>query len=270
MNKGPGQIFERYGQIIPSLMESLTDTFGGELFIDGEAANNENRIHGIESFMGTGTVTATDLIAAPSDTFAGLSTVPGIEGGTWSTSLASGSRPNASLANDWPHGTGSVSYDFYSPKLINYSATTWGTNATTWESNCERALRQAKIWLSNLGGQSGMNLVCLLSADLYFGFVNHMAAKFKGLHPHKESEDLGFSDAMNFEGMSVMYDYNVPAGTGYIFDVRMMELASLDNVLFGYRGPEYYMPQNAWLFKVGYWGNARWRPKHFAKLKAYA
>lgn len=270
MNKGPGQIFERYGQIIPSLMESLTDKFGGELFIDGEASGNENRIHGIESFLGAGTVTSVDLVAAPSDTYAGLSTVPGSETGSWSTTLASGSRPNQSLANDWPHGTGSVSYDFNSPKLLNWSASTWGTGATTWESNCERVLRQAKIWLSNLGGQSGQKLICLMSADLYNGFLNHMGSKFRGVIPHQESNDLGFSDAMNFEGMSVMFDYEVPAGTFYIFDVRMMEMASLDNVLFGYRGPEYYMPQGSWLFKVGFWGNGRYRAKHFAKGKAYA
>ena len=152
----------------------------------------------------------------------------------------------------------------------NWSSTRWGTATNLWESNCERVLRQVKIWMSNLGGQSGMNLVCLLSPDLYAGFLNHMAAKFRGLLPHQESMDLGFSDALNFEGMSIMFDYEVPPLTFYVFDVRMMELESMDNVLFGQRGPDYRITDGAWLFKVGFWGQARFRPKHFAKGFQYA
>jgi hypothetical protein len=49
-----------------------------------------------------------------------------------------------------------------------------------------------------------------------------------------------------------------------------MELASLDNVLFGYRGPGFDWSHKGWLFYVGFWGNARYRPKHFAKLYPYA
>jgi predicted nuclease of restriction endonuclease-like RecB superfamily len=49
-----------------------------------------------------------------------------------------------------------------------------------------------------------------------------------------------------------------------------MELASLDKVLFGYKGPDFSIRDRAYLFYVGFWGNARYRPKHFAKLSAYA
>jgi hypothetical protein len=270
MNKGPGQIFNRYGEIIPDLMASITDHFGGQLLIDGNGTNNANCIHGAESFLAAGACTVSDLVAVPSDDYAGLSTALQAEGGTWSTNLATADRPNATIATDWPHGTGRVEYDFNSPKLINWSSSRWGTQSTSWEANCERALRQTKLWMANLGGESGQNLVCLMGQDLYAGVMNHFASKFRSLTPHKASEDLGFSDALNFEGMALMYDYEVPPNTFYVFDVRMMELASLDTVLFGYRGPDYSFKERAWLFDVGFFGNCRYRPKHFAKGKNYA
>jgi hypothetical protein len=40
MNRGPGQIFNRYGEIVPFMMEAMTDTFGGQLYVDGDATAN--------------------------------------------------------------------------------------------------------------------------------------------------------------------------------------------------------------------------------------
>jgi hypothetical protein len=81
---------------------------------------------------------------------------------------------------------------------------------------------------------------------------------------------MGFADAINQEGVALAYDFEVPSGTCYAFNVQNMELASLDKVLFGYKGPDFSIRDRAYLFYVGFWGNARYRPKHFAKLSAYA
>jgi hypothetical protein len=75
---------------------------------------------------------------------------------------------------------------------------------------------------------------------------------------------------MAFDGVSIAFDYEVPPSTGYMLNVQNMELASLDKVLFGYRGPDWSMRDRAWLFYVGFWGNMRYRPKHFAKIYDYA
>ena len=271
MNKGPGQILTRYSETIPSLTEAITDHFSDELFIDGEAAGNTNRIHGLNTFLkfNTGGMAASDLVAAPNATYAGQSCVLGNEGGTWSTDLASADRPNAGLANDWPNGSGPIKYDFVSPLGINWSANSWGTSLQTWEANCERAIRQGIIWQTNRGGQKGRPKLCLLSTDLYTGYANSQISKQRIVVPHKESEDLGFSDTLNQEGVAIRYDYSVPANTGYMLAPEMMELASLDKVLFGYRGPDFSIKDRAWLFYVGFWGNAKYRPKHFAMLKNF-
>lgn len=270
MNQGPGRILNRYSEVIPSLMEAMTDNFGGEMILDGEASDRQNNLHGIESFMGSGTTVANDLIAQPSDSYAGLGTALGTEGGSWSTNLGTGVYPNAAVGSDWPNGKGSYQYDFYAPLLLNSSSTRWGTGSTNFESNCERIIRQGIIWLANKGGNSGRPKMVLLSADRYSAFLNHLSTKQRVIVPHKESQDLGFEDTVNFDGVSIAFDYEVPPSTGYMLNVQNMELASLDKVLFGYRGPDWSMRDRAWLFYVGFWGNMRYRPKHFAKIYDYA
>jgi len=270
MNRGSARILNRYAETIPWLMEAMTDHFSGELFLDGNASGRENNIHGLESFLGAGTVTANDLIAVPSDNYAGLSTALASEAGTWSSNLGASDRPNTSLSVDWPHGKGSASYDYNSPKLFNYSSTRWGGGGTTWEHNCERVIRQAIIWLTSTGGTAGRPKCVMLANDLYAGYLNHQSAKQRIIIPHRESEDLGFEDTVNQEGVAIKYDFDVPAQTGYVFNVANCELCSLDQVLFGYRGPDWSIRDRAWLFYVGFWGNARYRPKHFGKLFPYA
>lgn len=270
INKGSGQIFNRYGEIVPDLMEAMTDNFGGQLYVDGNATGNENAIHGLESFCAVTTPAVGDLIATPNDTYAQLSTVLANEGGTWSTVLASAARPNATLANDWPSGKGSAKYDYNSPLFLNFGSTSWGTGTNTWAANCERVLRQGIIWQKNRCGMNGAPKLALMSSELYSDFLNHMSSKQRAIIPHSESQDLGFPDAINFDGVGLTYDFDCPAGTGYLWNVANCELVSLDSVLFGYRGPDWSIKDTAYLFYVGFWGNARFRPKHFAKFKSYA
>lgn len=270
MNRGPGQMFNRYGEVVPWMMEAMTDKFGGRLYVDGNVTANTDGIQGINSFTNYTACGASDLIAQANDSYAGLSTVLGNEtGGTWSNTLSSANQPNTSLGFDWPHGTGTVQYDFFTPKLLNVATTRWGAGSTAWETNCERVLRQGRIWLTNTGGQAGRPKLVLMAPDYMAGFLNHQSAKQRIIVPHKESEDLGFEGSVNFEGMSLMDDYECPVSTGFMVNIQNMELASLDSVLFGYRGPDWSIRDRAWLFYVGFWGNLRYRPKHFAQFKDF-
>jgi hypothetical protein len=265
-----GRLLNRYAEMIPLHMKAITDYFGGELILDGEATGRQDHIHGMETFLGAGTVVAADLIAQPSDSYAGLSTALGSEGGTWSTSLGVGNYPNAAVASDWPNGKGDYEYDFFAPKLGNWSSTRWGTGSTTWEANCERVIRQMIIWMTMTGGSGGRPSIATFSGDMWAGFVNHQSAKQRSMIPHKEAQDLGFPEALNFDGVAIGMDYDVPANTGYFENLKNVELMSLDRVLFGYRGPDFDPRTGSWLFSTGFWGQARYRPKHFGKVFNYA
>lgn len=268
MNAGDVAIIKRYSRVLPTLVSSLQNKFGGELFVDGNLAGNENRLHGLESFFGAGTVATGDLIAMPSDTYAGLSTALQAAGGTWSANLAT--SPNSTVATDWPYGQGDAEYDYLSPKLINTSSTNWGTGSTAWEDNCERVLRQGTIWLTHGGGRESRPTMHLLSSDLFFPYLNKQESKQRILVPHKEADDLGFPDTLNQEGVMVKYEYDVPARTGYSINIFQMDLASLDSVLFSRRGPTYDIKTDSYLFMVGFFGNCKYSPKHFAKYYPYA
>ena len=65
-------------------------------------------------------------------------------------------------------------------------------------------------------------------------------------------------------------DFDVASNTAYGLNVDQMELASLDNVLFASRGPEYDIKTDSWLFMVGFFGNGRYNPKYFAKISNFA
>jgi hypothetical protein len=269
MNDGNLAIVKRYDKIMPKLMRSINNHFCGELFIDGYASGNENRVHGLESFMANKTSPANaDRIIEPSDSYGGLKTDLADQGGTWSNDLST--QPNSTLSKDWPDGTGDPEYDYLAPKLVNFGSNGWGTGSETWEDNCERVLRQTTIWMTHTGGLDSKPDMFLLPGDLYYDYLNKQSSKQRIVIPHKEAEDLGFSDTLNQEGVMIHNDYDVPAGTGYGINIDQMELASLDSVLFASRGPEYDIKTDAWLFMVGFFGNARYNPKHFAKIKDFA
>ena len=261
-------IINRYSGIAEDMMDDLQDGFCGELFVDGYAAANTNRLHGLESFFTTGTTVAADRVGKPDDTYGGHSTAVATRGGTWSSNLST--SPNANIATDWPDGNGTADYDWNSPKVINYSSSNWGTGSTTWADNCERVLGQTTIWTTLTGGKKGRPTIYLLAGDLFYDYQNKMRAKYRIQVPHSEANDLGFTDTLNQDGVMIQPDFDVPASTGYGLNINQMCLESLDNVLFSSRGPEYDINTDGYLWLIGFFGNARYNIKHFSKLAAVA
>ena len=271
MNRGDEAIVQVFENKNKKLMKAISNNFAGELYKDGEEAGRENNIHGLETFLGAGTVTSADRIAAPSDTYGvtALSTAPGTYGGSWSAGLTT--KPNASLATDWPDGQGSSEYDFMSPKLINWSSTNWGTGATTWEANAWRVISQLITWLTTTGGDEGMPTLIPMGSDLYQGYKNAQEVKTRIIVPHKEAQDLGFQGVLNEDGCGLYSDFDCPAGVGYGLNLMEMEICSLFDKLFWMEGPD-KDPRTVWsyLWGVGFFGNVKYQPKNVAKFAGYA
>jgi len=265
-------IINRYSGIAEDMMDDLQDGFCGELFVDGYSSTNTNRLHGLESFFGftDGSTDADDRIAFPADSYGGHNTNLGTRGGTWSTNFGAGNYPNDAVATDWPDGNGTADYDWNTPKLINYSASTWGTGSTTWADNCERVLGQTTIWTTLTGGKKGRPTIYLLSGDLFYDYQNKMRAKYRISVPHREANDLGFTETLNQDGVMIQPDFDVPSQTGYGLNINQMVLESLDSVLFSSRGPEYDINTDGYLWLIGFFGNARYNVKHFSKLKNFS
>lgn len=268
MNSGTAAIVNRYTQIMPNMVTRLDELLNSELYVDGYAAGNELKLNGFDSFTGVGTTIAADLIAQPSDNYGGRSTVLGSEGGSWSTELST--KPNNAVATDWPEGTGSVSYDYITPKLVNWSSSSWGTSAQTWLANCEVSLRQARIWSAQTGGIEGVPELAVMTGKMYREFGDKQSSKSRIVVPHSEAEDLGFSDTLNFEGMTLAYEYGVPVNSCYGFNIMEMEYRVLGGQFYINHGPEWSPESNGYTYKIGHYGNLKFNPKAQFKLKNYA
>lgn len=269
MNRGPTQIVDMYRQKSENLLKSLRNKFCGELYVDGDLAGNENRVLGIESFMGAdgANTLVGDIVAPPTDTYGGLSTTLASEGGAWSVGAAT--SPNAAIATDWPFGSGDTEYDFLSPKLWNYTSTALQPGGTTWAENCEDVLRKAGVVSANLTDDESVPYCHMIDAQMFTDFLNFQAARNRIVIPHKESEDLGFGKTVQFEGSAVKFEFNVPAGVGYGISPEHMEVFSLDSQLFVPDGPSWSIVKKGWLYEVGYFGNMRFQPKYFSKYADY-
>jgi len=268
MNKGSSQIVDLYGTKTKLLTKSLRQKFNGELYIDGNAANNGNRIHGLESFLANSTTVAADLIAKPGDTYAGLSTAVAAFGGTWTS--ARSISPNASIATDWPYGTGDSEYDFFSPKLVNWSSTSLPSGETTWLLNCSSVLRYTLTWCLHITGEENIPYCFFLNTEMFAQFKEYMEAKQRILVEHKSAQDLGFANVLSFEGAMVKQEYDCPVNTGYGISPEHMELSSLQGQLFVPEGPRWDMKSKSYLYALDFFGNCRFQPKYFAKLKNFA
>jgi hypothetical protein len=271
MNKGRVQIVDLYKEKSNYLIKSLSDKFCGELYIDGYAANNENRLIGLRSMMtaDTANTVAGDLIAPPSATYGGLSCALQAQGGSWTSDLGAGNFPNAYLGVDYPYGSGSTEFDCVSPLHVNYTSTSWGTNQTTWLQNCENVLRFTMIAMASKGGDENVPKLFMLDAKMFNEFLNNQAAKQRIMVPHKEAQDLGFGRAMNFDGAAIHFEFDCPAGYGYGMDPSQMDVFSMESQLFVPDGPDWSMAKKSWLYEAGYFGNCRFQPKYFAELGAY-
>jgi hypothetical protein len=260
-NRGPAQIVNLYGNVIQLMIQNFGNQFGDQLYVDGNAAGNTRKIHGIESFMGVNTAAQASAtgFAQPSDTFADLSTVPGNYGGTWTGS--------------WPQGSGESHYDFYSPILVNYTDATAGAytaTTKTWPNTCIPALRKGITKSNKSKSKSGKLDMILLEDQLFEDLKNAIPQNLQIYRNEKVGlVALGFTDVIQFDGVDITTEFGMPSATGYGFNTMQMEMHSLQDRLFVSVGPTWDEGTQNWRFQLTYYGNVKWMPKFFVKWKDY-
>lgn len=280
-NKGTEAIVKVFSNMIPDLTEDMEDQLGDELYVDGSATGNEQRFHGIESFMGingtvtvggttgaatTGSTVFADLFAYPSDTYAGLSTIPGNYGGSWTGS--------------WPNGAGDPEYDYWSPTLVNFTSNSLSGSAKTWAAQGDEATRLGIIRSQRNKSKRGSVDVIILNGEMYRQLVSLLDVNERFMANGTELKELGFGDTFMYDGVEIGWEYGIPTtgggveaagvGIGYGFNVDQLELMSLQDSLFAIDGPDYDIATRTDRVVVDLVGNLKFcSPRHFLKLGQY-
>ena len=274
MNKGKEAIVNRFEEVAKMLMEDVTEKFGFEPYVNGYATGNGKRFHGMESFLGVVGAT-TNVVGSPamqpSSTYAGLSTVLGQYGGSWTTSATSGA---------WPRGTGTAEYDFYSPLILDYTNTTatasggWSSSTATWAARCLEALRFGIAFSEKNKSRRGMLDFIDLDREMYRLAQRRSActrpnASWSSGMATKASCRWASKNVFNYDGVEISTEFGIPAGVGYGFNCNHVDMMLLTKQMWEARGPDEDIAPMAYRFLVYNFGNFRWRPRYFLKFGAY-
>jgi hypothetical protein len=273
-NRGEEGVIKVFENFVERLETSITEGLGGEYFVDGEATGNENSWHGLESLFTTDgslgaadglrndTVDAADIVAWPSTTYAGLSTVLGNYGGE-----------NESGAY-WPDGIADPEYDFWSPLIVNYTTTHADLPATgvTFATQGDQAMRYAIINAQRNTSKNGQITNVMLARDLYMDLLNLFDVNERiAITSEHSLRALGFKNVLNFDGIEVSWEAAVPTGVGYGLNYDNIELKSMDSSLLRSEGPEYDIHSQSFNAVVSTLSNMKFSsPRNFFKLAALA
>jgi hypothetical protein len=266
-NRGTSALVNVAGKMANRLLTSIEQYLSQEVYIDGNLAGNELRYHGLESFLANnGTLnkatgaqrsaTAEDIFGSPNDVYAGLDTRLGHYGG-------------AQLQGVWPAGKADSEYDFYSPLLVNYTSTSFGSS--TWAANCVKAIREGLHFAKRNDTKEDAIDLIVLDRRLYIDFLNAQDAKERIIVAREGGlKSFGFN-TVELDGVEIGTEYAVPAETGYGLSLGNIELLNMESQMYNSEGPFYDEVTQAYRFCVSTLGNLKFKsPRSFIKWKNYA
>lgn len=261
INKGTEALVNVYSEIASNMMEDIEEQFGDQLYVNGDAAGNGKLFHGVESFLGAGSLLAASPVATPNTSYAGLNEALGAYGGSWSDSTK------------WPSGAGDAHYDFWSPTIVDYTNSYWGFTSNIWENTCIDALRFGIMHSQKNKSKRGKLDLILLDRELYRQFVGKYQLEERiHITPNEGSSGaykMGFTNMQNFDGVDVTWEYGTPVDVGYGFSMDNLEIRSLQPELFVNEGPVFDPASLSWRFSIDCLGNLMAKSiRNFCKWKA--
>lgn len=273
MNRGTEQLVDLWRTLIQKAIDSVKKGLHEALFADGTGTS---AFDGFETWCATNTnydstgADVADIIAQPSDTYAGLSTLPGASGGTWTSALTT--KPNANIGYDWPDGTGDSTFDYWSPILCNWASTSWPSGASnTWAATCEYVLSRMNQWLTVVRGFSGPPDTCVMAPKMLNDLKSALRADRQYLVDVSEKADFGLGATVNYEGMQCFTEYGCPADTLYMYRTEDLDMLILEDKLITSEGPFFDEGNFMYKFAATCPGNLRIKsPRNFGKAKNYA
>lgn len=243
---------ERIGQ-------SIKQTLGRQVYVNGNAEGNEQYWHGFDSMFATnGTLkfddgtqrsaSTDDYVAYPSATYAGLSTELGNYGG------------ENEAGQVWPHGVADPEFDFWTPIIAL-------TDSKKFEDLSE-CMSFAITHSQRNTSQDGQITNVWLARDLFLQFKNEQREKerieISGEHSLRA---MGFKNIISFDGVEVSWEAGVPTGCGYGMNFNGVDLRCMNDELLETEGPEYDIDMQAYKAVVGTLSNLRFSsPRDCFKL----
>lgn len=267
-NRGAQALVNVAGKMSNRLLTSMEQYLAKEWVVDGYAAGNELRFHGIESFMGTnGTINvgtgaqrsanSSDPFAYPSDSYAGLSTVLGAYGGSQKSGV-------------WPNGEADPEFDFFTPVITNYTSSYFG--GTTWAANCVKAVRESIHQCRRNDTLEDQIDMTILDRRLYIDMLNTLDSKERVIVSKQNGlRSYGFTDVFELDGVEISSETSVPTNVGYGLALGNMELLCMEGQLLNAEGPFYDEITQQYRYVVSMLGNLKFKsPRSFFKLVALA
>jgi len=272
-NRGQPAIVKIWSQLTEMMMGDLEDRFSEELYIDSSAAGNSGRISGFETmFAATQTITQTtttstvartanaaDMFAYPSDTYAGISTILGNEGGAW--------------PYNWPEGKGDAEFDYFSPIIVNYTSTGFDGTGDSWGENCVLATRAMLLYTNrNIASSGTVDLVLMDTKMLRLFKDKKDATERVVVNQGSKDREFGIEgDSFYQDGAEIAHEFGIPPLVAYGINIEKCQLLSMQDKLFEVEGPEYDMPSRSWRVCVDFLGQLKfYSPRHFGKLVTLA
>lgn len=239
-NQGDAAIVKVFDDFTERIEVSVKQKLGTEYYVDGEAANNEQSWHGIETMFQTDgsvgvadglrndAVDNADLVAWPTGTYAGLQLQLG---------YYNGANESGSI---WPNGLADPEYDFWTPLIVIYTSTTFGGAADTFAGQGDEAMRYGIIHSQRNSSMDGQVSNIWLDRELYRQLLNLIDDKEQiNITSNNSLRAMGFKNVVIFDGVEVSWEAGIPANVGYGCNIQNVELRSQDSTLLRTEGPEY-------------------------------
>jgi hypothetical protein len=245
--KGSEALIKYFSEMPVRLMNDIKRAIGGvELYVDGDATGNSERIHGFFSFLRFDTTmslnkdtgvarayNAADYVFLPDGSYAGLDMDLGAYGGVWGAG--------------WPEQAatqyaGVDTFDFFSPIGVNYKSSSFGGATQTWKDQCREACLFMSSALDKDGTEEGKADLGLLDRRMMRELKQTLIAKEKlEINAKNVLTSLGLDrDSLVVDGITYSGEWGVPAGNGIVLNTKKLALHSWQSKMFMPEGPDYH------------------------------
>lgn len=240
-NRGEEAIVKVANGMEARLKTGMQQALSFSCFKNGEAANNLQGWHGLNTMMGVdGTISivdgqqrsynAADPFFWPSATYAQLNTGLTVEQG--------GDIPTGGAQNFWPYGFTSTQADFWTPIIANYESTYWN-NTPGWSSVWQDLLTQVflNVGRNDLDAQPDL---CLLARGLYGQAARTQESKERVIvNGPSGLRRLGFKDVFDYNNVEITAETAINQPVGYVLSLKSTGLMCMYPNLFKTEGPEF-------------------------------